>query len=138
MAFGGQIISNILLIQAWIPNSDFCYSLNGVSWYLSAALFLYFVFPKLLSFIKKKITIKRAIINIASVILIEIVLAYLVYRINVPQIGGDATFVKWFTYNFPVFRVGDFFIGMNVAYLFLNKKVAKKGPSRASTGPLPQ
>ena len=43
----GKLLLNVLLLQAWIPDPAWSISLNGASWYLSAALFLYFCFPRL-------------------------------------------------------------------------------------------
>ncbi len=43
-----EIIANITLMQSWIPNADFYFSLNSVSWYVSVALSLYFMFPVVL------------------------------------------------------------------------------------------
>lgn len=39
------LVPNILLVQSWIPFSDFFFSGNAVSWFLSDILFCYAVFP---------------------------------------------------------------------------------------------
>lgn len=39
---------NIGLLQDWVPHSSYYFSLNSVSWYLSACLFIYAVFPSVL------------------------------------------------------------------------------------------
>lgn len=38
-------ISNLMLIQSWIPSSDYYFSCNAVSWCLSSLLFCYALFP---------------------------------------------------------------------------------------------
>ena len=40
---GLKIVSNVFLLQSWIPNSKYYYAMNGVSWYLSVMAFIYFV-----------------------------------------------------------------------------------------------
>lgn len=39
------IFLNIVLLQCWGPLSSINVSLNGVAWYLSTIMFLYFMFP---------------------------------------------------------------------------------------------
>ena len=40
-----KAILNGLLFQAWIPESEWYFTFNKVSWYLSVCLFVYFAFP---------------------------------------------------------------------------------------------
>lgn len=47
------IVTNVLLVQTWIPQGTVYFSLNGVAWYLSCCVFLYFMFPYLLKGISK-------------------------------------------------------------------------------------
>jgi peptidoglycan/LPS O-acetylase OafA/YrhL len=42
-------ISNLLLLNAWIPNAAYFYSYNSPSWSVSTELFFYLVFPALIS-----------------------------------------------------------------------------------------
>ena len=44
----GKLILNGLLLQSWIPNYQWIYSLNGPAWSLSVEAFFYFLFPFLL------------------------------------------------------------------------------------------
>jgi peptidoglycan/LPS O-acetylase OafA/YrhL len=48
-----KLISNLLLVQAWIPLHDWALSYNGVSWSISAEFFFYALFPILVTFIQK-------------------------------------------------------------------------------------
>jgi len=41
----GELGLNITLLQTWFPYAPINVSLNGVAWYLSVTLFLYFMFP---------------------------------------------------------------------------------------------
>lgn len=42
-----KIVVNLFLIQSWIPDSDYYFSLNGVTWYLSTSMVMYLLFPLL-------------------------------------------------------------------------------------------
>ena len=53
----GQIVLQSFLtltfLQAWIPNEDLIYSINGVAWFLSALMFCYLLTPLLTHALKK-------------------------------------------------------------------------------------
>lgn len=42
-----RLLSNLLLVQSWIPLQEFYFSGNAESWFLSSILFCYAVFPRL-------------------------------------------------------------------------------------------
>lgn len=108
---------NISLTQSWVPKSDLNVSLNGVSWYLSATLFMYFMFP----YIKKLIVnTKRTTLLFWGII---ILLLQVVVCIPVLYIFGDNSEVYiWFMYQFPMFRLGDFFVGCIMGKIFREKE----------------
>lgn len=105
LLLGVEIILNIFLIQTWIPYRAVNVSLNGVAWYLSAMLFLYFMFPYIATWIKKK----KSWYLIISCILIFGVQIFSC----IPFIYGrwNSQIYEWYMYCFPVFRLGDFFMG---------------------------
>lgn len=41
----GKVALNALLLQSWIPDANYYFSCNSVSWFLSTLLFCYFLFP---------------------------------------------------------------------------------------------
>ena len=41
----GHVVLNLLLLQSWIPDPEYYFSCNSVSWFLSCLLFCYFLFP---------------------------------------------------------------------------------------------
>lgn len=49
----GKLITNILLLQAWIPFKEWSLSFNGVSWSLSVEFFFYLCFPALITLWRK-------------------------------------------------------------------------------------
>lgn len=114
------IVENILLIQAW--SLTYAHSLNGVAWYLSACVFLYFMFPYVLSCIRSYRSRRSGFIFIAVLYACEIALAALVAPLSNAVYGGyNTVFADWFGYIFPVFRFFDFAIGCNLGYIFLTR-----------------
>lgn len=118
----GGIVLNITLLQTWFPNSTVNFSLNGVAWYLSVTMFLYFMFPYIRKWIKNKKNSYLAFGCVAILILEIIVCIPLVV-----VLGNDSPVYVWFMYCFPVFRMGDFFIGccLSKRYIEAEKNESK-------------
>lgn len=117
-----SVVYNLLLIQAW--SQDYAVSLNGVAWYLSVCLFLYFMFPYVLSCIRSYRSRKTAFVAVIALYCAEFALAFAAAPIS-RQLYGDtqaaAQFTSWFGYIFPIFRFFDFAIGCNLGYIFLTR-----------------
>ena len=81
-------------------------SLNGVAWFLSSAMFLYFMFPYIRRWMKKRTNTQLLIsylLFLSGELLVCIVMTYI--------LGSESPVYKWLTYCFPVFRLSDFFAG---------------------------
>lgn len=115
-----NVIFNILLIQAWVPQSSVYWSLNGVAWYLSVCLFIYMLFPLIITIIRKYNKTFTALFSIFIIFSIQFVFAFLTQYVNVSSDVSN-NFYQWATYISPIFRLGDFAIGCNLGYLFLRK-----------------
>ena len=120
-----KIISNIFLFQSWIPKSEFYFSFNAVSWYLSVMIFLYFVFPYLNKSVMNcsyKIIIQR----ISLIIILQITIAGILFFlrglfVNIPmEISDDLP--KWITYILPIYRMTEFYEGILLGAVYENKK----------------
>ncbi|WP_026519135.1 acyltransferase family protein [Butyrivibrio sp. FCS006] len=122
-----QIALNVTLLQTWVPNSSFNVSLNGVAWYLSVTLFLYFMFPWIKKVIEQTTIIKLSIIC-GIILCLEIVTCILFIFVY----GIDSPVYVWFMYCFPVFRMGDFFIGCVLKRLFFESNVRSIGMLEAT------
>ncbi len=120
----GKFAIDTFLLQSWVPDNDIYFSLNGVSWYLSTALFLYMMFPLILFFIKKYQGIKTAVMVILITFGLQILLAFAAYLVQRNLIPKD-DLIHWFVYIFPLSRLEDFVIGCNLGYLFLQRKKTK-------------
>ncbi|MBS4927201.1 MAG: hypothetical protein KHZ94_01895 [Anaerostipes sp.] len=94
---------------------------------MSVMLFLYFCFPYIVKYIKKVSNKKAIVIMSFSIIIAQICVALLV------KMFSESVY-NWFTYCFPIFRLGDFIIGCNLGYLLTSKKASdnKDGLFKAS------
>lgn len=108
-------IINLLCIQAWSSNLKVAMSFNGVSWFLSAILFCYFVTPFLLKLFKNK---KSVCVSLIVGLLLRIILEFLSRNVEFP-------FYKIQIHTNPVVRCLEFFLGMVTAYLFIKRKAVK-------------
>lgn len=103
-----QAVANLLLVQSWVPDSSFYFSLNGISWYLSDTLFFALVFP----FVARYVVDKSRVRNVLFVIL---VLAwYVTACILTPQEQRHAIL-----YINPAIRFADFLLGVYLAKGFM-------------------
>lgn len=115
-----KIILNVTLLQTWVPYFHINTSLNGVAWYLSVTMFLYFAFPYICRWIKSKdklVTISIGIL-VTEVLLCDIWLQFL---------DSKHPCYIWFMYCFPIFRVADFFVGCCLGKAYHNNKLDKIG-----------
>ena len=122
---GLYFIANGLLIHSWIPLRDGYFSFNAVSWYLSTIAFSYFVFPWILSVIQTKN--KRKIITLAAISVGTMTIISVLLGIAHTKFGISNSFIKWFVYICPLYRFGDFVLGIVLGYIYL---LPKKKQSR--------
>ena len=108
-----MILSNVFLVQAFIPNRDYYFSFNGVSWYLSVLLFCYFSF-NFFRYIMKKLN------NRCLSMIIILWLVQFVVSLACVNLSYDTT--QWLLYINPINRSINFFSGMLLAKLFIEKK----------------
>lgn len=106
-----RLVFNVLLLQSWVPDSNYVFSYNGVSWFLSCLLFLYAVFP-LAYRLANKLTL--------AVVLALCLVAYLV----VPY-----SQVNVVLYVNPLMRFVDFFIGIMLCKTFMKHHETTRLPS---------
>ena len=111
-----EVLLNLFLLQTWVPYSKIGTSLNGVAWYLSVTMFLYYCFP----FVRKHVSnCKKDFFTIL------IVIEMMQWVLCIPALlvfGNKSHVYVWFMYIFPLFRLGDFFLGACLGNLY--KKTA--------------
>ncbi|MBP5670059.1 MAG: acyltransferase [Lachnospiraceae bacterium] len=106
---GGKAFLNAALLHAWVPSAEVYFSLNGVSWYLSVCLFLYFIFPFVMKRLKRS-DAKKLLMVAILVYLAQVFIAVLTRHVEIPH-WRFYGFQKWLTYICPLFRLGDLVIG---------------------------
>ncbi len=109
-----RLAVTIPLIQTWFPVGY--QAINSVAWYLSVCVFLYFCFPFLLKHIKKNEKTWISLVAISLVFLFQLLIGFCVYQYT-------SIDIKWITYCHPIFRLGDFAIGVFLASIYFNRKI---------------
>lgn len=106
-SYGGSTplvyISNLLMLQSWIPYSKFFFSCDSPSWCLSDFMFCYAMFPFIVRLVENKITHHKRLWGYGIALLI----AYFII-INLIPIKFQLALI----YINPLFRLIDFCIGM--------------------------
>ena len=96
-AIDGRVILNALLLQSWVPDADYYFSCNSVSWFLSSLMFCYLVFPSVYRRISPALTLTVLAAGIAIYLLVPY------SRVNA------------ILYVHPLVRFIDFYLGMLLA-----------------------
>ena len=111
------LISNLLLIKSWSRFSKLASCFNGISWFLSALIFCYFLSPILLKAIEKRKS--------------SLVLFFLVgaIRISIEEFINKGA-LNMFDVHFhrgPIIRLLEFFLGLLMipTYFTLKSKINK-------------
>ena len=102
------VFLNLSLLQAWSNNVDIFFSYNGVSWFLSALIFCYFMSPFLRKLARD---VKVSGVLFVIVFFLRFCIDY-VFDIN-PEIINFEIHVS------PVIRCMEFFMGMLLVPLFI-------------------
>ncbi|MFJ7736388.1 acyltransferase family protein [Lysinibacillus sp. NPDC097287] len=115
-------LANLTLTQSFIPDMKYYFSFNSPGWSISDEMFFYLLFPFVIFLMHKLKFLK----NIKSLVII-CVLFYISCFLFV-WFTKDSPLDHWKFYVFPVFRFGDFLIGvlLGVAFKQLNS-ISKKG-----------
>lgn len=103
-----QVSLNALLLQSWIPNSEYYFSLNGVSWSLSVELFFYSSFIFLVKLPTK--WLMGLVALWATVITLNAVGVVLNHGTWIES--GKPTLNLWLFCISPVTRLLEFMIGI--------------------------
>ena len=107
-----RFFANILMIKSWSRYKDLAFSINAVSWFLSALIFIYFLVPILLCGIKK---IKTSIILLMITVFI---------RVSIEEIDTNSIYKLYNAclHHDPIIRMFDFYIGMLLIPMYFSIK----------------
>lgn len=94
-------LSNLTLVQAWIPESRFYFSGIGTAWFLSALLFCYLAFPVMIRMLSR-MSLYRTVATLCGVIM----LYYVVNQCVQWCLNYEVIYIN------PAMRLFDFALGM--------------------------
>lgn len=117
-----QFLCCTFLVQTWVPLISYNFAFNAVSWFLATCLFMYAVFPLYLKIMNKRRDVKASLLRILATVFVMFCICYGLRFLNWRQPYYNE-FIEWVTYTCPLFRVGDFIIGCELACLFRNDKL---------------
>lgn len=111
VGLGGALAPSLLLVQAWWPQQHVYFGFNAVSWSLSCEVFFYACFPLLFRRLARLTPVRRAQVVVA------IVAALLVYPglFSLTVAPRDPAGWEWTTYVLPLWRLGEFVVGIVAA-----------------------
>jgi peptidoglycan/LPS O-acetylase OafA/YrhL len=119
LAWFGKLITNLFLLQSFVPNDKIFFSFNLPSWSLSDEMFFYLLFPIIITIYYK--FSKTTFLSLILLLIIPIGIFL------VPDKFEHAIF-----YINPFFRIGDFIIGMLLYNLYEQKIFGKWLKSKLS------
>ncbi len=116
-------ITNLFYMQSWIPNSNYYFSFNTVSWSLSNEMFFYICFFFLI-FLSTKNLIKL----LFFLLMVVLFCAFLIEPDVLNSVFyGKQAFCHWLFYIFPLFRLLEFLTGMLLFKAWRNNFRCPKG-----------
>lgn len=102
---------NLLLLQSWIPLTQWYYSINGVSWSISSEMFFYLMFPIALMMLRRN----PLLVAVVSVCLVCVGIA-IASALQLSSVEASPGMTAWgILYISPITRLAEFLGGM-VAY----------------------
>lgn len=133
-----KLVLNLALLQSWFPKSEFYWSFNAVSWYLSTQFAMYLAFPYIKKAINKGKTkgIRYLGLQVLLILLMQIGISAVLINQSVRlsqipiQISDGLTF--YLTYICPLYRVGDFYLGCIAGYFFMRSDFLRGGVKHPS------
>jgi len=104
-------IANLLLVQAWFPAQQTYFGYNAVAWSLSCEVFFYLAFPWLVRGLVRLSAARRALV------VALVVAAMCVYpgAFSLTVAPHDPDGWEWTTYVLPLWRLGEFVVGIVAA-----------------------
>jgi peptidoglycan/LPS O-acetylase OafA/YrhL len=105
-------MANLLLVQAWVPDDKVYFGYNAVAWSLSCEVFFYLCFPLLARWIS--MLSRGARRSLVAAVVTVLVLYPGVFSLTVAP--RDFAGWEWTTYVAPLWRLGEFVIGIVAAF----------------------
>ena len=112
----GKLLVNGSLLQSWIPDYGWIYSLNGPAWSLSVEAFFYAVFPLLVLGGARKFAGKFVLIVGVTIVLL-MGLGYFA-----PTAEGPKNLVSAIIHTNPLIRLFEFATGIGCGFYYLKRR----------------
>lgn len=116
-------VSNLFLVNSFIPDGNIYVAVNPPSWTLNSELLFYMLFPLLMVFMRK-IPGKRlwfwAWMMVAGMVVVQLVTTYLIPATPVSALTPISVTQFWFGYIFPPARLFEFVLGSLLAMIVLS------------------
>src|SRR3954447_19638184 len=103
--------ANLLLVQAWVPSDKVYFGYNAVAWSLSCEVFFYLAFPWLVKALAAMSAHGRRVL--IGAVVCTLLLYPGVFSLTVAP--HDFSGWEWTTYVAPLWRLGEFVIGIVAA-----------------------
>lgn len=113
----GQVLANLFLVQAWIPEETYLFSVYGVNWSVSCEVLFYLTLPLLIRPILR-IRPERLWRWFGAVVAVIIAIPVLTHFFvgGEPWGGGTMSFAQVYLTNFfPLSRLTEFMLGVLLA-----------------------
>jgi len=115
----GKLLVNGMLLQSWIPNYQWIYSLNGPAWSLSVEAFFYLIFPLLLLGGAKQFRRKFFLIAVGTIAGLFAIHQF------VPTHEDAWVKLNSLVHTNPLIRLFEFATGVGCGFYFLNRQNAQ-------------
>ncbi len=103
----GAVLLSFALLHAWVPTATTYFAGNPASWSLSCEMFFYAIHPLI---IRRTLRLGLLVLGVATVV----ILATLYLVADWSSVFSDRV-QGWLLYVSPIFRVGEFLLGMGIA-----------------------
>jgi peptidoglycan/LPS O-acetylase OafA/YrhL len=121
-------LEHVLALQAWDPDVAVAYGYNGPAWTIGVEVFLYAAFPVMVLVLARLDRGIRALLVAAGAIaavMIMIAIAFTIAGLNDLPREDPSSAHRWL-YRTPLFRLGDFALGILAARLYLRLRVGER------------
>ena len=104
-----KIAANVFLVQSWIPDSSYYFSMNAVTWYLSTSMVMYLLFPMFHKWIRQMVKIKTKLVCILLIYAFQLALAVALQ---------NSEYMHAVVYIHPLVRCLDFLSGVLLGSIY--------------------
>lgn len=114
--FLGQLLATLFLVQSWIPNDQWAFAINGVSWSISTEMFFYLLFPLFLIGGAEKFWRKYLGVLCLTALAVP-AMTWISHSSAFPNVN----FARMAHTN-PIFRLPEFCTGMAMGFVYLQRR----------------